>query len=308
MNNRYRTRVIFFMLACFFLIHSVHGQGGQTCDTTFSYTKANPRYPAGTGPQVWIDEAHHNFHTLDGRYCGFAKVLNADGYQLNANREGFDRLNLRLNDILVIANALDAGTVSQDWALPNRSAFSSSEIDSLFNWVSHGGRLFLIVDHMPFPGCAGELASAFGFTFFNGYAEIDNRKNWPSRFSKTSHTLAVHPLTEGIPYVASFTGSAFRIPEGAIPLLSFGSDHNIMFTERAGNPNVGVVPTFSAEGFFQGAIMQVGTGKIAVFGEAAMFSAQTIQTANGSLHFGLNASEAPYNANFLLNIMAWLAE
>ncbi|MEZ4829378.1 MAG: hypothetical protein R3C61_24300 [Bacteroidia bacterium] len=44
---------------------------------------------------------------------------NADGYQLNANREGFDRLNLRLNDIFVIANALDAGTATLDWQAVN---------------------------------------------------------------------------------------------------------------------------------------------------------------------------------------------
>ncbi len=43
-------------------------------------------------------------------------------------------------------------------------------MEAVTEWVRAGGALFLIADHMPFPGAAENLAAAFGFTFYNGFA------------------------------------------------------------------------------------------------------------------------------------------
>jgi hypothetical protein len=48
---------------------------------------------------------------------------------------------------------------------------------------------------------------------------------------------------------------------------------------------------------------QPGKGKVAVFGEAAMFTAQI---ANGTLKAGFNSELAPKNAQFTLNLIHWL--
>jgi len=58
---------------------------------------------------VKIERAHNNFHTEDGRYSPFAKLLRSYGY-----REGFfndsviTELSLESRDVLVIANPVHA--------------------------------------------------------------------------------------------------------------------------------------------------------------------------------------------------------
>ena len=41
---------------------------------------ASPTHPPGKGPVVVVDEAHINFHTINGRYRSFARALERDGY------------------------------------------------------------------------------------------------------------------------------------------------------------------------------------------------------------------------------------
>jgi len=49
----------------------------QVADTTFAPPIAKPAYAHHTGPLVFIDEAHQNFHTVSGRYRPFADLQNA---------------------------------------------------------------------------------------------------------------------------------------------------------------------------------------------------------------------------------------
>lgn len=58
----------------------------QVSDTLFDPKIAISTYPLGKGPNINIDQGHANFHTLDGRYSTFAKVLRADGYQVGAHK------------------------------------------------------------------------------------------------------------------------------------------------------------------------------------------------------------------------------
>ena len=60
-------------------------------------------------------------------------------------------------------------------------------------------------------------------------------------------------------------------------------------------------PVRSAEDFAQGAYMKYGKGRIVVFGEAAMFTAQV----QGKDKVGMNQKSASQNAQFLLNIFHW---
>ncbi len=44
-----------------------HAAAQQQADTLFQPVVAQPAYALGAGPVVLIDEAHHNFHTVEGR-------------------------------------------------------------------------------------------------------------------------------------------------------------------------------------------------------------------------------------------------
>lgn len=64
-------------------------------------------------------------------------------------------------------------------------------------------------------------------------------------------------------------------------------------------------PRISTGGWLQGAVMRIGRGRLAVFGEAAMFTAQRAGE-NGEFLMGMNAPAAMENAQFILNLMHWL--
>jgi len=282
----------------------------QVPDTLFRFDNPHPSYPSGRGPRVLIDGAHHNFHTREGGFTAFAHLLEGDGYRVaSLSHEIAGPTVLDQCRILVIANALNASN-ENSWALPTPSAFTPTEIRTIRKWVEEGGRLLLIADHMPFAGAAQDLGNAFGFAFLNGFAFTGERSWPPSVFSPADNTLGHSPVTtttdpaDRIDRVATFTGSAFRIPDRAIPILVFRSDHWSLEPDTAWQFHDNT-PRQSLEGYYQGAIASVGKGKIAVFGEAAMFTAQIV---NGQMPVGFNSPDAPQNARFILNLFRWLGE
>ena len=272
----------------------------QVADTTFNPVISNPRYPAGNGSVVIVDAAHNNFHTLANRYAPFGKVLGNDGYRLMSNNKPVTATVLKDCRIYVISNPLDSANIGQ-WRLPTPSAFSPAEIAAINDWVLQGGRLLLIADHMPFAGAATVLAQSFGFKFLNCFA-LDNRNRSYERFYKENSSLAENDLTHGVDTVVTFTGSAFKMPAAATPILTL-KNYTLslpavawQFEERT--------PTLSGDGFSQGAFMEYGKGKIVVMGEAAMFSAQLAGAGRNPV--GMNCPEAGNNVQLLINIIHWL--
>src|SRR5262249_51813010 len=137
--------------------------------------------------------------------------------------------------------------------------------------------LFLIADHRPFPGAASDLAKAFGVEFSNGYARAGHWKpGSPDTFAYGTG-LQETTITRGraddekVTKVVTFVGSAFKPPKGAIPVLVFGAKSESVERPAGEKGEPRRVPI---EGWCQGAVMKVGQGRVAVFGEAAMFSAQ----------------------------------
>ena len=64
-------------------------------------------------------------------------------------------------------------------------------------------------------------------------------------------------------------------------------------------------PRIAAAGWLQGAVLRLGKGRVAVFGEAAMFSAQI--SGSEKRPMGMNHPDASENARFLLNVFHWLS-
>jgi uncharacterized protein (DUF2249 family) len=291
------------LIALFLLLSFQTGIAQQVGDPDFNPVIEEPHYAHDEGPAVYIDEGHNNFHTLEGRFAPFAQLLEKDGYQLSSHAKLFTDTSLQSVDILVISNALNEEDLDA-WVVPNPSAFSPGEIQILTDWVHEGGALLLIADHMPFPGAAKELAHAFGFTFNNGFA-IDTTRQGPIVFSKETHTLSEHAISQSIDSVASFTGQGFEIPDDAISLMNFNQDVISLMPDTAWQFHEHT-PYVSLEGWSQGAVKGFGKGKIAVFGEAAMFTAQL--AGPNQLKIGMNSERAPQNYRFVLNVLRWLAQ
>lgn len=279
----------------------------QIADTTYNPIIQKPEYLKGTGPIIYIDEGHHNFHTKNGRFRPFSNLLTRDGYNVIAYKGKFKKKELAPGKILVIANALNELNV-ENWALPNPSAFTKSEIEVIENWVLTGGSLFLIADHMPCPGAAEDLAAVFGFKFTNGFV-FDRNSKGTAYFKLKDKTLTESIITKGrdstesVVQIATFTGQAFKIPNDATPLLTFDNKYENFLPDTAWVFNDKTYK-HDVQGWSQGAYKNYGKGKVVVFGEAGMFTAQ--MTGTDERKFGMNSKEAAENYQLLLNIIHWL--
>jgi hypothetical protein len=290
-------------LAILIIATPSHFLSQQQSDPTFDARVANPAYTS-SHPKVLFDEAHNNFHTATGRYKPFADLITNDGYRVTSNKEKFQRSVLQGHDVLVIANAL--GSSDTNPSARNAPAFTEEECNVVRDWVRDGGALLLIADHAPAGGAAANLAAAFGVDMSKAYtADPINfqRKGMDVSwivFSRANGNLGRHSITDGrdqnerINRVMSFTGQSLKGPASAIVLLKLSNDAydvlDLNTPERA--------TTVSARGRAQALAMPFGKGRVVVFGEAAMLTAQNV-------NFGMNY---PGNDNrqLVLNVMHWL--
>jgi hypothetical protein len=278
-------------------------------DTEFKPLIEKPAYPNGGGPIVMIDEAHFNWHTATGRYLPFAELVRRDGYIVQSSKSPFGQDVLKQGNILVVANALNKRNDNY-WVPPYPSAFTDEEIKAVRDWVNGGGALLLIADHLPWPAAADELALAFGVHYSPGHALDEKTQADPMIFKRSDGTLAEHPITRGrsanerVDSLATFTGSAFRVDKGGEPLLIFGPGI-VSFTPTNFWMYKADTPRIPVTGWYQGAVLHVGKGRVAVFGEAAMFSAQVDGPKREP--FGMNTPAGKQNPQFLLNVLHWLS-
>ena len=283
---------------------SVPGLGQQLADPEFDTTVANPAYNQN-GPRVMFDEAHHNFHTTDGRYKPFVDLMTNDGYRIIRNRQPFTKEKLSGFKILVIANAL--GAEEQDDNGAEESAFTEAECQAVQDWVKDGGALLLIADHAPFGGAAAALGNRFGVDMSKGFTYDPNNSvpNIPSLliFSRENKLLPTHPITEGrnqderVNKILAFTGQSLKGPEKSAAILML-SDSAKDKASREAETSV------SAAGRAQAIALKFGKGRVVVQGEAAMLSAQLAGPNQEKM--GMNAPGTD-NRQYALNVMHWLS-
>ena len=275
-------------------------------DTDADLTVANPAFRAA-GPRVVIDAGHHNFHTADGRFAPFARLLANDGLRVGGSATILSDAALRGVAVLVIANPLAAINDPDRWYLPTPSAFTPDEIAAVRRFVEGGGGLLLVADHMPFAGAAHDLAAAFGVEYLNGFALSvpPDSEFRPDLFTRENGGLADDPIVADVRQVRTFTGSAFTVRgPAARPLLKLSGAWTIFEPDTAWEFSA-KTRRVSGEGKLQGATMTVGRGRVAVFGEAAMFTAQV--RGPDRVPTGFRAPGAEQNKQFVLDIVRWLA-
>jgi hypothetical protein len=291
------------LLVLLFSLLSV-GLSQQQADTTFNTSVSHPAYLT-THPKVLFDEAHNNFHTAGGRYKPFADLITNDGYRVMSNKEKFRVQTLQGCEILVISNALGSSVPgSKERGNP---AFTEEECDAVRGWIQSGGSLLLIADHAPAGSATANLASRFGVDMSKGYAadptnfeRISLDVSW-IMYSRKNRGLTDHPITRGrnsserINQVLSFTGQSLKGPKTSTALLKLtGRAYDVFdFT----TPEQAKI--VSAAGRAQAVAMPFGKGRVIVFGEAAMLTAQ-------NTNFGMNYPGID-NRQFVLNAVHWLS-
>lgn len=121
-----------------------------------------------------------------------------------------------------------------------------------------------------------------------------------------------HPITNGrspserVEHVITDTGQAFRPSPGTRvePLMVLGHDAVLFMSPDWREEFTDATPRLSAAGWYQGVVLRRGAGRVAAFGEAAMFSAQV---GSDGEPMGMNDPEADQNHQFVLNVMHWLS-
>jgi hypothetical protein len=278
--------------------------GQQLPDPEFDTRVENPAYER-SGPRVLFDEAHHNFHTADGRYKPFVDLLVQDGYQVIRNRKPFTKASLDSFKVLVIANALGAEEMDDEGS--DRPAFTGGEVQAVYDWVRGGGSLLLIADHAPFGAAAASLGTKLGVDMSKGYTSdpANSLKGNPSLliFSRENKLLGAHPIVEGrnekerINRVLSFTGQSLKGPPESVAVLKLADT-------AQDSPDHDAKAMITAAGRAQVVALKVGKGRVVVHGEAAMLTAQI--AGPEKFKMGMNF-EGYDNKQYTLNVMHWLS-
>ncbi|MGN7610535.1 hypothetical protein ACQZV8_00435 [Magnetococcales bacterium HHB-1] len=326
-------RFILFLLSFHLFMAGDLIAGDKKKDLPYHPVVSQPTYPAKQGPTVYVDEAHNNWHTIKGRFNVFANLLEQDGYVVKPSKKPFSKEMLADKKILVVSNALHDKNMKEYnekkiFQLPTPSAFSDQEIEALVDWVHGGGSLMLIVDHMPWGGANEKLAARFGFILQNAFAfranfPFDNPASdqnlimfYNDKKAKTTDSKLIddHPIARGkhkkasIPFVTSFTGQGFRVRtnQKIAPLMVLGEGTTKLYPSEYNTMTL-QTPSAMAVDLLQGATRQFGKGRVAMFGEAGMFSAR-IAEWDASFLMGMNNPKAPHNQQFTLNVIHWLSK
>src|SRR5262249_10704199 len=131
--------------------------------------------------------------------------------------------------VLVIANALGNDDMSDPAAA--KSAFTDAECEAVRDWVSAGGALLLIADHVPMGAAAQGLALRFSVDMSNGVTvDTTTANNMDGNrsvllFTRENGLLREHPITLGrdsterVRRVVAFTGQSLEGPKGSTSFL-----------------------------------------------------------------------------------------
>ena len=276
---------------------------------------------AATTKTVAIDEAHKNTHSFSTpSFRGLVELLQSEGFRVQPFSVAVTAIALKGIDVLLISGP-------GGW-LTAADSLTGREVDQLLQWIRGGGSLLLILDHMPAPAHAVLLTKALGISeWHDGYVLVKMPDSnlispivfWrsdtlPANAPATGPTgpgggrgyqgadavLARHPITDGrraderVQRVATFGGSAFRPPKDAEVLLTLPGGALSFIPPPIPN-QVPVMteqtPRVDVGGWAQGAVLRIGRGRVAVFGETGLFS----------------GGPAADNRVFLLNLMRWLS-
>lgn len=301
-----RPRAVIALLTPLTLTGPVAAQ--QRGNADFDPTVHSPASAPAEGPRILFDNAHDNFHTSDGRYQPFVRLMLADGFRVTSNDAPFSRESLAGHDILVISSARGAPPGEPGQADP---AFTAAEVEAVHEWVRGGGALLLVTDHPPAATPPAALAERFGISLIDA-APRDTLHIWDGTgqlvFNRAVGTLGDHPITRGrtaderVRRVITFTGNSFVPPPEAAVLLRLPRTA-VEGYDRPAAGDTAVDVFVPARGTAQGLALTFGRGRVVALGEAAAWTSQNF--GEGTEVTGMDEPGFD-NRRFILNVMRWL--
>jgi hypothetical protein len=314
-------RALVFGTAVLFILRPVESQG-QDANRTLVY-----------------DEGHNNFPSA--RMAGLLDIGRSLGLAVQIGQGTLDSQLAGRPTVLVVcvpASLPDSEFVARfreprrgravDWAYwsldYDQSPYTDLELRTLVDWIHSGGSLFLIIDHAPGPAHARALARAIGVDVRNaftsdrshyppGYAGpsasagvhvVPGNNHW-IHFSRSTHTIGPHPITDGITpdgrldAVATYTGSSIVGPVGSTPLLILSDSAVDVFRPWPDGPEYRI----PSHGRSQATAFTLGSGRVVVIAEAGAL----MKSPFGSRFpdTGLDYANAG-NRKFAENSLRWL--
>jgi hypothetical protein len=269
-------------------------------------------------PVIAFDQGHDNWGRTQNLSV-FRDFLSENGFQVEQITGPVTMENLEHIDVFHTTNAL-AIVNKGNWALPTPPAFTPAEICILREWVHKGGALLIAIEHMPFPGAYVTLAAAFGIEVSNGFAVDGNLLDGYSEdiisragflvFERESGALANHPILDGpkpysrVGFLATDTGSAFRLPDQALSLITFGSNVLSLEPEVSWEFDDETIRK-DVTGWSQAGILEVGQGRVAVLGDNFLINAPAYLEPP-YVESDQEAELGAFNHQFTLNLYRWL--
>jgi len=149
-------------------------------------------------------------------------------------------------------------------------------------------------------------------------ADVDLNARYQPVFANPG-TLAAHPVVEGrnpgerLEWVVAWGGQAFIASSDWSPITVYGPNAvsvaplALNFVNAEWNDG----PLFSVNGWLHGATRELDQGRAVILGEGGMCTAQ-FDDLDGEIEgplvpYGINAPQAPQNAQFCLNVVHWLS-
>ncbi|MEM7464052.1 MAG: DUF4350 domain-containing protein [Pseudomonadota bacterium] len=284
----------------------------QKPDLEFTYSNSDPAFETGTGPIVTLLSINNSF-VERGSMDPFANLAETDGFRVVRRQSDLAEALADPSGILVIANPY-LPEYRNFPAMTPPSAFSDEQIQAIHDWVNNGGSLLILADHAPLGGGSSKLAEKFGFEYLNGHAANTARADAgyvrvDIEFSTENGLNEEHPITNGqsgrkpVNRYYAFGGQAFIPPPEAVQILTIPDGWSAIFTYRI-SAELQSALRIDASGMAQGAAMDYGKGRIAVFSEAGGFTSQII---DGTRRFGFNTEDGEENPELILSTLRWLA-
>lgn len=280
-------------------------------DPAFDASVDHPAYPAGTGPRILLDKAHHNFFVQWGFIDPFRDLATADGFQPVTGDEPFTPEYLAGFDIVVIITALPFDFTTR-LEVTTEVTFTDAELTALHDWVDAGGSLLVFSEHAPFDQAINPLLQRFGISSSVGtiadpehYDQELGRDGWIVYSGENGLLNRDHPIVRGrhegesVSRLITFGGSSLT-----------GTDYTSLFrlapsAENRQHPT-GVGPI--GMGQSQSLVGAYGKGRVAAFGDSNGFTAMRFAEPDGSSKaLGMNSAGYDWKP-FVLNVLRWLGE
>ena len=276
-----------------------------------------PRTAARGAPLVLVDASHQNDYSVAVGFAPLARLLAADGMRVRDAPEPPPRALAAADARVYVTAGIDA----------ERSSWTAAEAAATLGWVRRGGGLLLLLDHQPQTRTYAELTSALGVHPHDGYVARRRHGCWSigdcctfadgaATFSgadgplaATSHAIGRLAFGANKSEVRTFVGCAFPPVASAAPLLVLGSggggEYASWSTRRSWEFDR-PLDRRSVAGWWQGAALRVGAGRVVVMCDQSWPSSAAFLKADGAGGAAGGIFSA-HNARFAAATFRWLA-